>query len=174
MVNQLEKYMKKHNYIVILVGVCGSGKRSVGEKVAQRLEIPFFDAEKLPLSKALPEGQLPQDVDLEKWLMSIKEIILAESAKKGCVISCSVLKKEHRLLIADQVEHELDWVFMNGSYEHVVQRAEQTENHDRPAAMIKSDFEALEIPKRALTIDIASPEPENIDTILKYLARKYG
>lgn len=106
--------------------------------------------------------------------MSIKEIILAESAKKGCVISCSVLKKEHRLLIADQVEHELDWVFMNGSYEHVVQRAEQTENHDRPAAMIKSDFEALEIPKRALTIDIASPEPENIDTILKYLARKYG
>jgi len=166
--------MKNHNFLVILVGVCGTGKSAAGQKLAQRLEVPFFNAEKLPAFNGLPDGKLPQDVNLEKWLISIKELIAKQSTLKGCVISCSVLKKEQRMMLAANIDHELDWVFMSGSYEYVAQRVEQMEDHDRPASLLKTDFENLEIPKRALTVDITYSEQEIVDTILKYLARKYG
>ena len=68
--------MEKYKYIVILVGVCGTGKRAVGEKVAQRLDVPFFDADKPTFSEDLPEGSLPQEVNMEKWLNAIKNLIL--------------------------------------------------------------------------------------------------
>ncbi len=166
--------MENYNYIVILVGVCGTGKSAVGQKVAQRLAIPFFDGDKLPISKNLPEGKLPLEVDLEKWLTSVKELIVTQSTQKGCVISCSVLKKEHRRTLSASIDHQLDWVFMNDSYENAAQRVEQLGGHVRPASLLKSDFEALEIPKRALTIDMTYSEAEIVDTILKYMARKYG
>ena len=104
--------MKNQKYIVILVGVCGTGKSSVGQKVAQRLEIPFFDAEKQFASKELPGGKLPQDVNLENWIDSIQGLIAAQSTQNGCVVSCSVLKKEDRLMLASEIDNELDWVFM--------------------------------------------------------------
>ena len=49
--------MENNNHIIILVGVCGTGKSAVGLKVAQRLEVPFFDVDKLTSSKRImPEG----------------------------------------------------------------------------------------------------------------------
>lgn len=138
------------------------------------MEVPFFDTEKMPASEARPEGELPQDVDMEKWLNSIKELIVTHSARNGCVISCSVLKKEDRLMLAEDIDHQLDWVFISGSYEYVAQRVENIKGHDRPASLLKADFETLEIPKRALTVGITYSKSEIVDTILKYLARKYG
>ena len=129
--------MKDHNYIVILVGVCGTGKSPVGQKLAHRLDVPFVDADKLPASKELPEGTSPQDVNLEKWLLSIKELIVSQSTQKGCVISCSVLKREHRKELAANIDYELDWVYMDGSYDKVAQRVEQIEGHDRPTSLLK-------------------------------------
>ncbi len=166
--------MGNYNYIVVLVGVCGTGKSAVGRKVAQRLEVPFFDADKLPISNSLPKGKLPIEVDFENWLTSVEDLIRIQATQKGCVISCSVLKKEHRRRLSANIDHELDWVFMNASYDNVAQRVEQLEGYGRPASLLKSDFETLEAPKRALTIDMTYSEGEIVDIILKYLARKYG
>ena len=166
--------MASSNHIVILVGVCGTGKSSVGLKVAQRLEVPFFDVDKLYPSENTPEGTLPQDMDLEAWLTSVEELIDAELNRKGCVVSCSILKKEHRKRLTSKIDHELDWVFMNDTYENVAQRLEKNSSHGRPVSVLKSDFETLEVPKRALTVDMSYSEQETVDTILKYLARKYG
>lgn len=166
--------MGNSNYIVILVGVCGTGKSAVGRKVAKRLEVPFFDLDTLPALAEPAEGKLLRDVNLEKWLTSIQELIVTQSAQKGCVISCSILKKEHRKILTANIDYSLDWVFMNDSYENVSQRAEQIGNLERPASVLKSDFETLEAPKRALTINMNHSEQEITDTILKYLARKYG
>lgn len=166
--------MENNNPIIILVGVCGTGKSAVGLKVAQRLEVPFFDVDKLPTSKGMPEGALPQDIDMEKWLTSVEELIETQSNQNGCVISCSLLKKEQRTRLTSNSANELDWVFMNDTYENVSQRAGTEDAHHRSASVLKSDFETLEIPKRALTINMSHPEQETVDIILKYLARKYG
>ena len=161
------------NHVVILVGVCGTGKSAIGLKVAQRLKVPFYDVDKLFAVKDMPSGTLPQDIDLGKWLTSVEELIQTQSNHKGCVISCSILKKEDRIRLTTNIDHELDWVFMNDSYQNVAQRLDKNGTHDRPVSVVKSDFETLEIPKRALTIDMIHSQQESVDTILKYLARKY-
>ena len=166
--------MKNSNHIVILVGVCGTGKSAVGQKVAQRLEVPFYDVDKLFAIKDIPEGSLPQDIDFEKWLTSVEGLIETQSTQKGCVISCSILKKEHRKRLTASTDYELDWVFMNDTYDNIAQRLEENSALDRPVSVLKSDFEALEVPKRALTINMDYSQGETVDTILKYLARKYG
>ena len=166
--------MRKNNYIVILVGVCGTGKSALGQNIAQKLDVPFFDADKLGASAEQIENRLPQEIDLEKWLTSVEELIIGQSNKKGCVISCSLLKKEQRKLLTANIDHQLDWVFMNNSFENVAQRVEQIGGNERTVSLLKSDFETLESPKRALTIDMTNTEQEIVDTILKYLARKYG
>src|SRR5690606_13533714 len=119
-------------------------------------------------------GSLPQDIDMKKWLIEVQELIKAQSMLKGCVISCSILKKEHRKTLTANIDYELDWVFMNDNYENVVERVVKTGNHSRQVSQLQSDFETLEVPKRALTIDMGYSEKEIVDTILKYLARKYG
>ena len=166
--------MKRINHIVILVGVCGTGKSAIGQQLAQNLEVPFFDADTFLVSQDIPEGKLPQEADVERWLASIEELINDQSAKKGCVISCSILKKEQRMRLTANIDHHLDWVFMNDTYENVVHRTLETGLSDRPESLLKSDFESLEIPKRALTVDMRHPKQDLVDTILKYLARKYG
>jgi 6-phosphogluconate dehydrogenase/gluconokinase len=72
------------------------------------------------------------------------------------------------------IDYQLDWIFMNNSYENVAQRVEQIEGQERTVLSLKSDFDTLESPKRALTIDMTNTEQEIVDTILKYLASKYG
>lgn len=85
-----------------------------------------------------------------------------------------VIKKEHRKRLSGNIDHELDWVFMNDTYDNIAQRLEENVVVDRPVSVIKSDFETLEVPKRALTINMDYSQGETVDTILKYLARKYG
>ncbi|MBM1107509.1 hypothetical protein JQC67_15245 [Aurantibacter crassamenti] len=164
--------MKNHNYVVVLVGVCGTGKSAIGQKIAKVLETPFFDADKL-FADQLPDGNLGKDTSINKWLNSIQELISKHSKLKGCVVSCSVLKKENRVQLDTNIDHQLDWIFMKGSYEFVAERIEQIEDHDRPVSELKADFEILETPKRALTVDMTTSEEEILNTILKYMVRKY-
>ncbi|MRH99862.1 hypothetical protein GH721_04875 [Kriegella sp. EG-1] len=164
--------MKNHNYVVVLVGVCGTGKSAIGQKIAKVLETPFFDADKL-FAEDLSKGKLGQDMDRNQWLNSIKELVSTHSKQKGCVVSCSVLKKEDRLYLDANIDHQLDWIFMKGSYEFVAERIEKNEDHDRPASLLKADFEILETPKRALTVDMTTSEEDILNTILKYMVRKY-
>lgn len=173
LVNQFLFLMKKNNHIVVLVGVCGTGKSVIGEKVAKRLEVPFFDADIL-FKEELLESKKDGDSISNKWLTAITDLIDKEFYKKGCVVSCSILKKEQRLLLAKNIGHEIDWVFMRGTYEEVNQRLEKGLTQPLTESSLESDFQVLEIPKRALAVDISSTPQEMVDTILKYLARKYG
>ncbi len=165
--------MANNNYIVILVGVCGTGKSAVGQKVAERLEVPFFDVDSTIITNDILEGSLPRDIDMEKWLTSVEELMVRESIRKGCVVSCSILKKEHRQRLTTNIHHPLDWVFMNDTFENAALRLKRNSAPDREISTLKSDFEKLEIPKWALTIDMTYSEQEIVDTILKYMARKY-
>ncbi|MBT2162275.1 shikimate kinase [Zobellia barbeyronii] len=164
---------KKDNFIVVLVGVCGTGKSVVGEKVAKKLDIPFFDADAL-FNEQLIADKENTNTESNTWLPAITSLISEQFNKDGCVVSCSILKKEQRLELAKNLDLNIDWVFMNGTYDEVNQRLDKGHSNNQTESSLESDFELLEIPKRALTVDITHPEQEIVDTILKYLARKYG
>ncbi|WP_276167832.1 shikimate kinase [Zobellia alginiliquefaciens] len=164
---------KKENFVIVLVGVCGTGKSIVGDKVARKLDIPFFDADAL-FNEQLASDKKNRTDDSSTWLSAITNLIQEEFTKKGCVVSCSILKKEQRLQLAENLDLNIDWVFMRGTYEKVNERLEKEHEPHQTLSSLQSDFESLEIPKRALTVDITNTDQEIVDTILKYLARKYG
>ncbi len=166
--------MRTSNHIVILVGICGTGKSAVGLKVAQKLEVPFYDVDNLLVNKNEAKGSPDQKFLIDEWLAYVEELIATQLREKGCVISCSILKKEHRKRLTANIDSELDWVFMDDTFENVTQRLEKNGIHDRTVSGLKSDFQTLEVPKRALTVAMDSTRQEIVDTILKYLARKYG
>ncbi|SNR27316.1 gluconokinase [Maribacter sedimenticola] len=161
--------MKNTNHIVVLVGVCGIGKTTIGAQLAKELDVPFYDVDKLPYAEVSEKS-----VDIHKWLSEVQGLILKHVSQKGCVLSCSILKKEHRKTLTATIDYPLDWVFMNDSFENASRRVEVIQEHNRPVSLLKSDFETLEVPKRALTVDMDNTEQVIVDTILKYLARKYG
>ncbi|MUH34753.1 hypothetical protein D9O36_02765 [Zobellia amurskyensis] len=164
---------RKDKFIVILVGVCGSGKSVVGEKVAQKLNIPFYDADAV-FSEQLISDKQNTNAESSTWLPAITALIKEEFLKNGCVVSCSILKKEQRLQLAQDLDLPIDWVFMKGTYDEINQRLDKGLSQHQTESSLESDFQLLEIPKRALTVDISYSEQEMVDTILKYLARKYG
>ncbi|MGS0524907.1 shikimate kinase [Zobellia nedashkovskayae] len=164
---------RKDKFTVVLVGVCGTGKSVVGEKVAKKLDIPFFDADAL-FSEQLVADKENTNTESNTWLSAITSLVSEQNTKDGCVVSCSILKKEQRLQLAKNLDLNIDWVFMNGTYDEVNQRIDKGHAKHQTESSLESDFELLEIPKRALTIDITHSEQDIVDTILKYLARKYG
>ncbi|QCW99905.1 hypothetical protein FGM00_07250 [Aggregatimonas sangjinii] len=166
--------MENKNFIVILVGVCGTEKSAIGKRVAEKLGVPFFDADKLFSSEERPNAMLLQNGKLEKWLQAIEEFVRVQSIQRGCVVSCSILKKAHRKRLTANIDCELDWVFMNDSYENVANRFEKLGNDAVARTALQSDFEILEAPKKALTIDMSYSDEEILTIILKYMARKYG
>jgi len=162
---------KKDKFTVVLVGVCGTGKSVTGQKVAKKLGLPFYDAD-AKFSEQLAADK--ENAQSDQWLPAITNLISKEYTKDGCVVSCSILKKEQRLLLARNLDLNIDWVFMSGTYDDVNQRLDKGLSKNQTGASLESDFQSLEIPKRALTVDIRNTEEETVDTILKYLARKYG
>lgn len=159
--------MKRSKHVIILVGICGTGKSPIGRKVANRLEIPFYDAD------FLRDFDKTEDTDSIDWLKSIQELVEAGYESQGCVIACSLLKKEQRLQLNDKLKIDIDWIFLHGSYDEIHRKLSEGESERRTESELKKDYEQLEIPKRALTIDVGNPEGDSVDTILRYLARKY-
>lgn len=159
--------MNRSKRVIILVGICGTGKSPIGRKVANRLEIPFYDAD------FLKDFDKTEEKNSEDWLNSIQELIETSLESEGCVIACSLLKKEQRLQLNDELKIDIDWVFLHGSYNEIHRKLSEGESERRTETELKKDYEQLEIPKRALTIDVGNSEEESVDTILKYLARKY-
>ncbi len=154
--------------IIFIMGVSGSGKSSVGKLLAQKCGIPFIDADDHhpvanieKMSKGLPLN----DSDREPWLDTLRSI--AEEHKEGgCVIACSALKEDYRVRLTGSLASQVQWIYLKGSYELIYQRMQQRENHFMEAKMLQSQFDTLEEPKEAITINIKE-SPETIVNNIK-------
>jgi len=137
----------------IIMGVTGSGKTTVGRKLASSLGLPFLDADDFhPESNILKmrSGQPLNDADRKPWL----EILAGELAahEDGAVLGCSALKKEYRRILEDGPQQVL-WIYLDASRDLIRERLSQRMGHFMPASLIDSQFEALEIPEDAIRID---------------------
>jgi gluconokinase len=153
----------------IVMGVSGCGKTSVGQLLAQSLGWDFYDADDFHppenVSK-MADGIPLTDSDRAPWLASLHNLISSSlRADRPGVLACSALKKRYRdRLIGNQ--EGVQWVHLKGSYETIWSRMEKRNDHYMKPHMLKSQFEALEEPVDALTIDIALPIDEIVMIIL--------
>jgi gluconokinase len=155
-----------HPPTLVVMGVSGSGKSTVGAAIAQRLRVPFADADDFhpPANIAKMTAGLPlDDHDRGPWLTAIGEW-LAEHADGG-VMSCSALKRHYR----DQLRHyllDIDFVHLHGRREVIARRQSSRPGHFMPASLLASQFATLEPlapDERGLVIDV----DQDIDAIVE-------
>ena len=151
---------------IVVMGVSGSGKSTVGAALAQRLRVPFADADDFhpPANIAkMTAGQALDDNDRYPWLEAIGEW-LAQHAEGG-VMSCSALKRKYR----DQLRRhypDVEFLHLSGTPEVISRRQASRPGHFMPASLLASQFATLE-PLQADECGTAIDVDQNIDSIVE-------
>ncbi|GAB5399521.1 MAG: gluconokinase [Aureisphaera sp.] len=151
------------------MGVSGSGKTTIGKKLADALHVPFYDADDFHPDRNIEKmknGIPLNDEDRYPWLKRLSENIDIWSAAEGAVLACSALKESYRTLLAENTP--VDWVFLSGTFDTIFERM-ANRNHFMKADMLQSQFDALEVPDYGFHVDIRRNPNKIIDTILNEL-----
>jgi gluconokinase len=147
--------------LVVVMGVSGSGKSTVGAALAQRLRVPFVDGDDLhpPANIAkMSAGLALDDNDRHPWLEAIGEWLAAHE-QEGGVVSCSALKRKYRDQLRHHV-HRVEFVHLHGTREVIAARQATRPGHFMPASLLTSQFATLEPlapDEHGLVVDVARP-----------------
>lgn len=161
--------MKEFPEIIIVMGVSGSGKSTIGRLLGQELELDFYDADDYhPEANILKmaSGMPLNDDDRYSWLIRLNKLI-TEQRNQGLVLACSALKESYRQLLAGKLAGEIRWVYLDGSFDEILQRMEGRKDHFMPAKLLRSQFDTLEIPQYALSVPISNTPESTVSYILE-------
>jgi len=151
------------------MGVAGSGKTTIGKKLAEFLACPFYDADDFhpPSNKEKMSRSEPlTDEDRAPWLEAIsKELKGLESGNGLCVLACSALKQKYRDFLSNDLP--VRWVYLKGSKDLILKRLKARKGHFADEGLLESQFRDLEEPQNAFVVDIAKDSSEIAAELLK-------
>jgi 6-phosphogluconate dehydrogenase len=155
---------------LIVMGVSGSGKTTVGRALAQRLGWDFYDADDFhpPANIAKMASGVPlTDEDRAPWLDTLHTLI-SQRLKEGRpgVLACSALKERYRQRLLEGNDG-VQIVYLKGSYDLIRSRMENRTGHFMKAELLRSQFETLEEPLNALAVDISLPVEKIVEHIVR-------
>jgi gluconokinase len=149
---------------IILMGVEGTGKTTVGRILARELGCAFYDADDFHSAQAkskMARGIALTDADREPWLRAQRRLIEDNlRAGRRIVLACSALKQSYRDLLSVNPDR-LRFVYLRGDIGLVRERVLKRSGHFAGASLLDSQFATLEEPRDALVVDIAPP-PDRI------------
>ncbi len=146
---------------VVVMGVCGSGKSTIGALLADALASTFIDGDRLhPQSNVdkMASGMPLNDDDRWPWLQRVGETLGASSAH--CIIACSALKRIYRQHIALAAREPVLFVHLAGSRQVIETRMQSRAGHFMPLALLESQLATLEQPDAdefAIVVDVDQP-----------------
>jgi len=156
---------------VLLMGVSGSGKSTVGPVLAAELNWPFLDADTLhpPANVAKMASGIPlTDADRWPWFDRIvAEMRRYAAAGKNVVIACSALKQAYRDRLASGSSVRV--VYLKGDAETIAPRLAERRGHFMPPSLLASQFATLEEPDNAIVVDIREPAAAQVAAITRAL-----
>ena len=159
--------------VVVVMGVSGCGKSTIGALLAARLGCPFLDADEFhpPANVAKMAAGTPlTDEDREPWLRLLNEKL---RSSPDAVLACSALKERYRRTLAEGLAG-CRFVHLRGSRELIAARLAARRHRYMPASLLDSQFAALEAPTDAIDVDIAASTGHCVETIAARLAAAQG
>ena len=161
---------------LVVMGVSGSGKSTIGEKLAERIGWRYEDGDRFhPASNVakMSAGHPLTDEDRWPWLKAIAaEIDRACSAGKHIVIGCSALKRSYRDVLM-QGRTDVRLVYLDGTQSLIADRLSHRKGHFMPPGLLISQFAALEPPtpdERPVTVSIDAEVEVIVDRIISQLS----
>lgn len=163
--------------VIVISGVAGSGKTTIGQALAQALGWRFNDADEFhPVANIakMAAGHPLNDADRAPWLQAIREHIeRCLASNVNAVVTCSALKQIYRDALLPGAPNtsvaDVKFVFLHGSRELLAQRIGQRSGHFMKPEMLASQLAALEEPSHALRVDIAQTPEEIVGKIRQTL-----
>jgi gluconokinase len=155
---------------VIVMGVSGSGKTTVGRLLAARLDCEFLDGDDFhpPENVRKMAAGIPlADEDRWPWLTNLNGKLLAAPE---VVLACSALKESYRKVLSENVA-DCRLVHLRGDIELIRSRLAQRKHRYMPASLLESQFATLEPPANAIEVDIAQAPESCVELIASALAR---
>ena len=144
--------------VIIVMGVTGSGKTTVGQRLAETLGWRFHDADDFhpAANKTKMHAGIPlTDEDRWPWLRALRAVIEAALADKaGAVVTCSALKREYRDVLAGGLS-DVHYVHLTGDPDILAARLAGRKDHFMNPALLDSQLATLEAPAEAIDVDIA-------------------
>ena len=144
---------------ILVMGVSGSGKSTIGERLARRLEVPFIEADDFhsPQNRQKLHAGIPlDDADRAPWLAAIHEHLAGLPG--GWVLACSALKRAYRHTLFDGIDG-VRIVLLHARDEEIARRLEHRTGHFSAPEILRSQLATLEPPQDALTVeDEGAPE----------------
>lgn len=157
--------------VLVVMGVSGTGKTTVGKLLSEQLGYPFFDGDDFHPEEninKMASGKPLNDDDRKGWLLKLNQLALQQH-NVGAVIACSALKKAYRSLLRAGMGNDMQFIYLNGSFDLVKSRLENRKDHFMPIALLKTQFEALEPPSKAIAVSIAQQPDQIVQEVLKQL-----
>jgi len=157
--------------IIVVMGVSGSGKTTVGKALASALGIPFYDADDFhPQDNIvkMEQGIPLQDLDRESWLETLSKNLTQWEVATGAVLACSALKEMYRTALNSGVNNDITWVYLYGRSELIKERMAGRRGHYFKPELLDSQLADLEPPQYGWHFNISS----SVDHIVKSILNK--
>lgn len=175
---------KQTGSVFIVMGVSSTGKSTIGEYLAKKIQAKFIDGDDLhPKENILKmsSGLALNDEDRVPWLQRIRDAAFSiEMKNETGVIVCSALKKKYRQQICDG-NNNITFLYLHGEFELVKKRMKHRVGHFMPIELLKNQFDTLEMPQEdevnVIRIDISGSQDQVLNqciiAIKKIISAKY-
>lgn len=157
---------------IIVMGVSGSGKSTVGRALAKKLGCKFYEGDDyMPAANIdkMASGVALTDADREPWLEALHGLLVAETTRgSSLVLACSALKDRYRQRLQGDTLN-VRYVYLKGGYDLIAGRMHERLGHYMPESLLQSQFDTLEEPADAIVVDIDQPVDAIVAQILTQL-----
>ena len=158
---------------ILVMGVTGSGKTTIGTLLSTAMGWPFYDADDFHSPdnvRKMASGVPLTDEDRGPWLEELQELISHHNERgENGVLACSALKEAYRSILA--ADADVAVVYLKAHPDLIRSRLDSRSGHYMPQDLIESQFLDLEEPKEGIIIDAAGPPEQIVETIRSQLGR---
>ena len=152
--------------LIILFGVSGSGKSTIGKKISKDLKFKFIEADDFHsinnINKMKRKLAL-NDNDREEWLQALNNKLKDQSI--NIVLACSALKEKYRKKLIRGLDINIFWFCLKGEFDLINQRLKKRNNHFFSSRLLQSQYDIIEYPDYCNFIDISESKNKIVELI---------